>query len=130
LVYFPAFSGALLFNGFMVRCFFVFCALFLSPAQHTLAGFLLSAAPDWAGHMGKVFEKKIRSLKHNARRAPMKKERKIIFPKPVGPDLDQVSLLIRNLLYIKGQWLLKKSPYMRLLKVFIAVEEKRVRKAR
>jgi hypothetical protein len=58
--------------------------------------------------MGKVFGKKIRSPGHTARRAPRKKERKIIFPKPAGPDLDHVSLLIRNLLYIKGQWLLKK----------------------
>jgi len=93
-------------------CFFCFV---FKVSSHGFAGFLLSTAPDRAGHMGKVFEKKIRSPGQPARRAPIKKGEEDYFSKTRRARPCPGGLHIGNLLYIKGQWLLKKPPYKSLL---------------
>jgi hypothetical protein len=79
-----------------------FYALFFKSARMALAGFLLSTAPERAGHNGKAFEKKIRSP-IPARRAADKRRRGRFFLQNRRPGLDGMSRRIRNLLYIKGR---------------------------
>jgi hypothetical protein len=62
----------------------LFYALFFRSARIALAGFLLSTAPEQAGHNGKAFGKKIRSQNTAPQASDEKRRGRFFFQNPQG----------------------------------------------